>query len=62
MSELCLYVEALTTAHDVAKFEIRIPLLLRLKEIIRGDFPGGPVVKTPRFQCKGHGFNPLSGN
>ena len=26
------------------------------------DFPSGPVVKTPCFQCKGHGFNPLSGN
>ena len=26
------------------------------------DFPGGPVVKTPRFHCKGHGFNPRSGN
>ena len=20
------------------------------------DFPGGPVVKTPSFHCKGHGF------
>ena len=26
------------------------------------NFPGGPVVKTPHFQCRGHGFNPLSGN
>ena len=26
-----------------------------------GDFPGGPVVKTPRFQCRGHGFDPWSG-
>ena len=24
------------------------------------DFHGGPVVKTPHFQCKGHGFKPLS--
>ena len=22
------------------------------------DFPGGPVVKTLRFQCRGHGFDP----
>ena len=22
------------------------------------DFPGGPVVKTPRFHCRGHGFSP----
>ena len=30
-----------------------------------GDFSGGPVVKTPHFQCfhcRRHGFNPWSGN
>ena len=27
-----------------------------------GDFPGGPVVKTPRFHCSGCGFDPRSGN
>ena len=28
-----------------------------------GDFPGGPVVKTLCFHCKGHnGFHPCSGN
>ena len=26
------------------------------------DLPGGPVVKTPRFLCKGCGFDPWSGN
>ena len=26
------------------------------------DFPGGPVVKTPRSQCREPGFNPWSGN
>ena len=26
------------------------------------DFPGGPVVKTLHFQCRGHGFDPWSGN
>ena len=26
------------------------------------DFPGGPVVKTPRFHCRGRKFNPWSGN
>ena len=26
------------------------------------DFPGGPVVKTPCFQCRGLGFDPWSGN
>ena len=24
-------------------------------------FPDGPVVKTPCFQCRGHGFDPWSG-
>ena len=24
----------------------------------RRDFPGGPVVKTPHFQCRGRRFNP----
>ena len=27
-----------------------------------GDFPGGPVVKTLRSQCRGLGFDPSSGN
>ena len=25
------------------------------------DFPGGPVVKTLCFHCRGHGFDPWSG-
>ena len=29
---------------------------------IHGDFPGGPVAKTPHFQCRGLGFNSWSGN
>ena len=31
-------------------------------EQVRRDFPGGPVVKTLRFQCRGHMFDPWSGN
>ena len=27
-----------------------------------GNFPGGPVVKSPRFHCSGRGFDPWSGN
>ena len=27
-----------------------------------GDFPGGPVAKTPRSQCRGPGFDPWLGN
>ena len=26
------------------------------------DFPGGPVVKTPHFQCRRHGFDSWLGN
>ena len=26
------------------------------------EFPGGPVVRTPCFHCRGHGFNPGLGN
>ena len=26
------------------------------------DFPGGPVVKTPCFHCRGNGLHPWSGN
>ena len=27
-----------------------------------GDFPGGPVVRTLCFQCRGCGFDPRMGN
>ena len=33
-----------------------------LKIILGGNFPGGPGVKTPCSQCRGHGFDPWSGN
>ena len=26
------------------------------------EFPSGPLVKTPSSQCRGHGFDPWSGN
>ena len=26
------------------------------------DYPGSPIAKTPRFQCRGSEFNPRSGN
>ena len=31
------------------------------KQSVR-DFPGGPGVKTPCCQCRGHGFDPWWGN
>ena len=32
--------------------------LLDVKRRARGDFPGGPVVKTLHFHCRWHGFDP----
>ena len=34
--------------------------VIRLRPSL-GDFPGGPVVRTPCFLCRGCGFDPLSG-
>ena len=31
------------------------------KKMLR-EFPGCPVVRTPSFHCREHGFNPWSGN
>ena len=33
-----------------------------VKNPIRGDFPGSPVVKTLRSQFRGHRFDPWLGN
>ena len=33
-----------------------------VSEEVKEDFPGGPVVETLRFHCRGHGFNPWSRN
>ena len=33
-----------------------------LKKMGLGDFPSGPVAKTPRSQCGGSRFDPWSGN
>ena len=27
-----------------------------------GDFLGNPVLRTPRFRCRGHGFDPWKGD
>ena len=34
---------------------------LNAVKIRSGDFPGGPVAKTPCSQCWGPGFSPWSG-
>ena len=33
-----------------------------LLKIFLGDFPGSPVVRTPRFLCRGYGLDPWPGN
>ena len=33
-----------------------------LQETVSRTFPGGPVVKTLNFLCRGCGFDPWSGN
>ena len=38
-----------------------INLTKEVNDLYLWDFPGGPVVKTPCFHCRGHGFNPWSG-
>ena len=30
-----------------------------LSNLLSGEFPGGPVVRTPRFHCRGAGFDSL---
>ena len=35
---------------------------VQFKIMETGYFPGGPVVKTLRFPCRGHGFDPWSRN
>ena len=37
-------------------------IIMRRLENVRRDFPGGPVVKTPHFQCRGCEFDPWSEN
>ena len=38
------------------------PLYAFVLKCPTGEFPGGPVVRTLHFHCRGHGFNPWSGN
>ena len=40
---------------------IKVVLSNKLKDCA-WEFPGGPVVRTPCFHCRGHGFDPWSGN
>ena len=38
-------------------FKFKIFLILKRKKVV-WDFPGSPVVRTPCFYCRGHGFEP----
>ena len=40
----------------------RRALCSQIENCKRGDFPASPVVRTLRFHCRGHGFNPWLGN
>ena len=33
-----------------------------VKVVYSWEFPGSPVLKAPHFHCRGHGFDPWSGN
>ena len=48
-------------AGEEAWRKIEVPRL-RIKVGTYQDFPGGPVVKTPHFHCRGCRFDPWSGN
>jgi len=41
------------------QFQIEVSTM---KNIGRGNFPGGLVAKIPCFQCRGPGFDPWLGN
>ena len=37
-------------------------MIFKIYNIQYGDFSGGPVAKTPHFQCRGPRFHSWSGN
>ena len=39
----------------------KLPLSALLQKAGSWDFPGGAVVKTASFHCRGHGFDPGQG-
>ena len=61
MTGLSDYVPNLTSVH-VHDLGCKLNTIHRVKKSDLRDFPGGPVVKTPSFQCRGCGFGPWSGN
>ena len=51
----------LSSHGSLSKRETRMHLCFCYGKNVR-QFPGGPVVRTRRFHCRGPGFNPWSGN
>ena len=43
--------------NEIKKTILSITASKRIKNLAR-EFHGGPVVRTPRFHGRGHGFNP----
>ena len=44
-------------------YELRENIMTKIqKRASLREFPDGPVVRTPCFHCKEHGFDPWSGN
>ena len=39
------------------KRKYRVKSESNIKNDARSDFPGGPVIKTPYFQCRGQRFD-----
>ena len=56
----CMMPELITNTHC---HEVAAMIIISLQSENNGtDLPGGPVVRTPCFHCRGHGFNSWSGN
>ena len=45
-----------------SKVKLHANYLCPIEKLRKQDFPGGPVAKTPRSQCRGPGFNLRAGN
>ena len=52
---------ALTTGSVLFNEDVTVPCC-SLKTHSPGEFPSGPVVKTPCFYFRGHGFDPWVGS
>ena len=51
-----------STSLIIRDMQIKTKMRYIIKKSTNKDFPGGPEVKTPCVQCRGHGFDPWSVN